>query len=181
MDCPRHAPAAQSGPVSTTPPAEPYSVEDLLRVIEVRYGEFAVLRLMVEKLKLQLLRRVRAQFGTSSEQLQASLIDEQSLSVATCKLVGTKAEAANAPTIDRSLPAYLPREAQVHRPETSADHHDAAGQPCGCIACGGRPSPNNSASASLKSLASPSSNSSGRAVGSALSHSSPRESSKALS
>ncbi|RCW63209.1 transposase [Pseudorhodoferax soli] len=26
----------------------------------------------------------------------------------------------------------------MHRPETSAAHHDAAGQPCGCTACGGR-------------------------------------------
>ena len=107
-------------------------------MIEARDGELAVLRLMVDKLKLQLLRRVRAQFGISSEQLQASLIDEQALPVATCKPVGTKAEAANAPTIDRSLPEHLPREAQVHRPETNAAHHDAAGQPCGCTACGGR-------------------------------------------
>ncbi len=107
-------------------------------MIEVRDGELAVLRLMVDKLKLQLLRRVRAQFGSSSEQLQASLIDEQALPVATCKPTGTKTEAANAPTIDRSLPAHLPREAQVHRPETNAAHHDASGQPCGCTACGWR-------------------------------------------
>ncbi len=107
-------------------------------MIEVRDGELAVLRLMVDKLKLQLLRRVRAQFGTSSEQWQTSLIDEQTLPVPTCKPVGTKTEAANASTIDRSLPAHLPREAQVHRPETNAAHHDAAGQPCGCTACGGR-------------------------------------------
>lgn len=124
--------------MSTQQPAEPHTIEGLLRALEVRDGELAVLRLMVDKLKLQLLRRVRAQFGTSSEQLQASLIDEQALPVPTCKPVGTKAEAANASTMDRSLPEHLPREAQVHRPATSAEHHDAAGQPCGCTACGGR-------------------------------------------
>lgn len=122
----------------TPPPTEPHTIEGLLRVIEVRDGELAVLRLMVDKLKLQLLRRVHAQFGTSSEQLQANLIDEQALPVTACKPAGTKAEAANTPTIDRSLPAHLPREAQVHRPGTNAAHHDAAGQPCGCTACGGR-------------------------------------------
>ena len=47
-------------------------------------------------------------------------------------------EAANAPALDRSLPVHLPREQQVHRPATTAAHHDMAGQPCGCSACGGR-------------------------------------------
>ena len=32
-----------------------------------------LLKLMVDKLKLQLLRRVRAEFGTSSEQLDAQI------------------------------------------------------------------------------------------------------------
>ena len=40
--------------------------------------------------------------------------------------------------MDRSLPAHLPREAHVHRPAATAAHHDSAGQPCGCSACGGR-------------------------------------------
>jgi transposase len=47
-------------------------------------------------------------------------------------------DAANAPQIDRKLPAHLPRETQVYRPETTCDHHDANDQACGCIACGGR-------------------------------------------
>ena len=47
-------------------------------------------------------------------------------------------EAANSAALDRSLPAHLPREQQVHRPATTAAHHDVAGQPCGCSACGGR-------------------------------------------
>lgn len=48
------------------------------------------------------------------------------------------AEAANAPAVDRSLPAHLPREHRLHRPATTGTHHDALGQPCGCNACGGR-------------------------------------------
>ena len=47
-------------------------------------------------------------------------------------------EAANAPAVSRSLPAHLPREPHVHRPPTTEAHHDTAGQPCGCSACGGR-------------------------------------------
>ena len=40
--------------------------------------------------------------------------------------------------IDRNLPAHLPREHHEHRPAATEAHHDAAGQPCGCSACGGR-------------------------------------------
>ena len=39
---------------------------------------------------------------------------------------------------DRRLPAHLPREPHTHRPETSAEHHAAAGQSCGCAESGGR-------------------------------------------
>ena len=46
--------------------------------------------------------------------------------------------AANSPAIDRGLPEHLPREPHVHHPQTTTDHHDATGQPCGCGACGGR-------------------------------------------
>ena len=49
-----------------------------------------------------------------------------------------KADAANTPEVDRSLPTHLPREAKVYRPEARDDHHDAKGQACGCTACGGR-------------------------------------------
>ena len=38
--------------------------------IEVRETEVVLLKLMIDKLKLQLLRRARAQFGPSSEQLE---------------------------------------------------------------------------------------------------------------
>lgn len=120
------------------PATQPHTVEGLLRVIEARDSELALLKLMVDKLKLQLLRRARAEFGTSSEQLdaQSSLIDH---TVAVpVKSQPVKPAAANAPAIDRSLPAHLPREAQVHRPEATDAHLDTAGQPCGCSACGGR-------------------------------------------
>ena len=121
------------------PNTQPHTVEGLLRVIEARDSELALFKLMVEKLKLQLLRRARAEFGTSSEQLaaQSTLID--SAVVPQVPPVASSAKpAANNPVIDRSLPAHLPREPQVHRPEATGAHHDSAGQPCGCSACGGR-------------------------------------------
>lgn len=109
-------------------------------MIEARDSELALLKLMVDKLKLQLLRRVRAEFGTSSEQLaaQATLIDSEVVLPAQPVAATAQLAAANTPAIDRSLPAHLPREAQVHRPEATAAHHDSAGQPCGCASCGGR-------------------------------------------
>ena len=58
--------------VSTATPSQP-SREELLRIIEARDSEVALLKLMVDKLKLQLLRRVRAEFGTSSEQWAAQI------------------------------------------------------------------------------------------------------------
>jgi transposase len=123
-----------SKPTHPTP-----TIDSLLRVIEARDSEVALLKLMVDKLKLQLLRRVRSEFGTSSEQLaaQINLIDSAAVP-ASPAAAAPKAAAANTPDIDRSLPAHLPREAQVHRPEATTAHHDTAGQPCGCTACGGR-------------------------------------------
>ena len=58
-----------------TPSTPPHTVDALLRVIEVREAEVVLLKLMIDKLKLQLLRRVRAQFGPSSEQLDDPQID----------------------------------------------------------------------------------------------------------
>ena len=120
-------------------PATPlHTVEGLLRVIEARDSELALLKLMVDKLKLQLLRRARAEFGVSSEQLDAQRTLIDNVAAVSANPQPVKVAAANAPAIDRSLPAHLPREAQVHRPEATAAHHDTAGQPCGCTACGGR-------------------------------------------
>ena len=94
-----------------------------------------------DKLKLQVLRRDRARFGASSEQMdspQIALIDGQPLDeLLRCRTPPEKG-AANTPEPDRKLPAHLPRDTKTHRPETTPDHHDANGQQCGCIACGGR-------------------------------------------
>ena len=49
------------------------TIEALLRVIAERDTEVALLKHMVDKLKLQLARRVREQYGRSSEQLDAQL------------------------------------------------------------------------------------------------------------
>ena len=128
----------------TTPiidPAAPHTVEGLLRVVEERDAEVVLLKLMVDKLKLQLLRSRRARFGSSSEQLddpQIALLDEEPLYEVPAPIVPAAPDAANAPQIDRKLPAHLPRESQVYPPETSTAHHDADGRPCGCTACGGR-------------------------------------------
>jgi transposase len=67
---------------SSDTPHAPHTVESLLRVLEARESEVAFLKLMVDKLKLQLLRRTRSQFGPSSEQLgdpQIALIEGEPL------------------------------------------------------------------------------------------------------
>ena len=88
------------------------TIDSLLRLVEVRDSEVALLKLMVDKLKLQLLRRARSEFGTSSEQLDAqiNLIDIAAVPAQPVPAAPAKAAPANAPEIDRSLPAHLPRE-----------------------------------------------------------------------
>jgi transposase len=122
---------------STAPP----TVEGLLRVVEEKEAEVALLKLLVDKLKLQLLRSARARFGASSERLddpQIALIEGVPLYELPAPRKPAKADAANTPEVDRKLPAHLPRDSKVYRPEASDDHHDAKGQACGCVACGGR-------------------------------------------
>lgn len=121
--------------------ATSHTVEGLLRVVQARDAEAAHLKLLVDKLKLQLLRSARARFGSSSEQLddpQISLLQAQPLYELAAPIAPVSPDAANATQIDRSLPVHLPREAHVYRPETSSEHHDRDGQPCGCTACGAR-------------------------------------------
>ena len=106
-----------------TPSQPPHTVDALLRVIEVREAEVVLLKLMIDKLKLQLLRRVRAQFGPSSEQLddpQIALIEGAPLYELAPAKKPAKVDAANTPEVDRKLPAHLPREAKDYRPETMA-------------------------------------------------------------
>ena len=124
-----------------TPTPTPHTVQALLRVVEQRDSEVALLKLMVDKLKLQLLRARRAQYGRSSEQLddsQIALIEGGPLYEAPAPQPAAKAPAANNEGVDRQLPAHLPRENHVHRPATTTAQHDTTGQPCGCTACGGR-------------------------------------------
>ena len=120
----------------------PHTVDSLLRVVEARDAEVALLKLLVDKLKVQLLRQMRARFGSSSEQLadpQMALIEGQPLyELSSVAKVPPKRDAANSEGFDRSLPAHLPRDNRIYRPEASDGHHDAAGQTCGCAACGGR-------------------------------------------
>lgn len=119
----------------------PHTVDSLLRVVQARDAEVALLKLLVDKLKVQLLRQVRARFGASSEQLddpQIALIEGLPLHELAPVAQTPKAQAANSEGFDRSLPSHLPRENHVYRPEASDARHDAAGQACGCSACGGR-------------------------------------------
>jgi transposase len=98
---------------------------------------------MVQKLKLQLARRNRTLFGTSSERFedgQGSLIEPVLLDeIAAAKTPAKPVSPAANTEIDRSLPAHLPRDEQVHRPETTAAHHDNDGH-----AASARTSPSNS-------------------------------------
>lgn len=129
---------------------------DALRlVVQARDAEIQMLRLLVQKLKLQLARRNRMIFGSASERfvdgtpaaqgslLEGELLDgigpKKAADAAVSPAANTVANsAANDKSVDRSLPPHLPREPHVHRPETTPEHHDAHGQPCGCGQCGGR-------------------------------------------
>ncbi len=124
-----------------TPSHSPHTVDALLRVVEKRDAEVALLKLMVDKLKAQLLRARCAQFGRSSEQwvdAQIALIEGEPLDEQAAAKPPAKAAAANDTSIERQLPAHLPRDSVVHRPATTHTHHDATGAACGCTACGGR-------------------------------------------
>jgi transposase len=123
-----------------SPESSPQSREELLRVIEARDAEVTLLKLTVRKLQMQLARRNRADFGSTSERfegLQGSLLETQPLDELRARRAAAK-PAANAPQIDRSLPDHLPREDRVHRPHTSDARPDPSGKACGCAACGGR-------------------------------------------
>jgi len=109
--------------------------------LRISHGEVQRLKLVVDKLTLQLARRQRALFGASSERFedpQISLLQALDEPAVLDELPRPKPPAANAGTLDRSLPDHLPREQQVIRPEATAAHHDDHGQACGCTACGGR-------------------------------------------
>lgn len=86
-------------------------------VVEERDAEVVLLKLMVDKLKLQLLRSLRARFGSSSEQLddpQITLLEGEPLYERPTPIAPGAVDAANAPQIDRKLPDHLPRDSQVY-------------------------------------------------------------------
>jgi len=113
----------------------PLTIDALLRVIAERDAEVALLKLMVDKLKLQLARRAREQYGRSSEQL-----DEQLTLISAEAPKACEASAAQPPRTkprkrrdQRKLPEHLPRETQVHYPKGYE-----VDTPCGCSECGGK-------------------------------------------
>ena len=119
----------------------PHTVEALLHVVGERDSEVAFLKLMIDKLTVQLLRARRAQYGRSSEQqddAQIVLIEGAPLYGHPASKASPKTVAANSEGIERQLPAHLPRENRLHRPAATEAMHDAGGNACGCTACGGR-------------------------------------------
>lgn len=133
-------------------PADQADGAQALRLlVQARDAEIVMLRLLVQKLKLQIARRDRMIFGSASERFadgtpgaQGSLLEGVVLDgigpkkAAEAPVSQAANAAANDKSVDRSLPVHLPREPQVHRPETTPDHRDAQGEPCGCGECGGR-------------------------------------------
>jgi transposase len=114
----------------------PLTIDALLRVIAERDAEVAVLKLMVDKLRLQLARRVREQYGSSSEQLDAQLTlitAEAPKAAPTDASPPAPGKKPRKPRRERKLPEHLPRETQVHYPKGYA-----ADTPCGCSECGGK-------------------------------------------
>jgi transposase len=119
-----------------SPPHTPLTVDALLRVIAERDAEVALLKHMVDKLKLQLARRVREQYGRSSEQLDAQLTLIAAVAPKACEASATQPPTTKPrkPRRDqRKLPEHLPRETRIHHPKGYA-----ADAPCACSECGGK-------------------------------------------
>ncbi|SEB26604.1 Transposase [Variovorax sp. YR216] len=111
------------------------TVDELLRVVAERDAEVALLKLTIDKLKLQLARRAREQYGTSSEQLgaQLALVPAEPAQPAPAAEPPKNKQRRKAGRKPRELPAHLPRETQVHYPK---GHGGDA--PCACSECGGK-------------------------------------------
>lgn len=92
----------------------PHTVDSLLRVVEAYEAKVALLKLLIDKVKLQVLRRDRARFGALSEQLnspQIALIEGQPPDELLASRTPPKKDAANTPEPDRKLPAHRIRPA----------------------------------------------------------------------
>ncbi len=116
----------------------PLTIDALLCVVAERDAEVALLKLLVDKLKAQLARRAREQYGASSERLDAqlTLIEAE---VPTAEPAQPHSAApppktrARRPRDQRQLPKHLPRETRIHHPAGYAVE-----APCGCSACGAK-------------------------------------------
>ena len=97
----------------------PLTIDALLSVIAERDAEVAHLKLMIDKLKAQLARRVREQYGRSSEQLDAQLTfitaDAPKASTGGAAAPASHTRPRKPRRDQRKLPEHLPRETQVHK------------------------------------------------------------------
>jgi transposase len=136
-----HDEGAHSKTVMSDTPHPVRTPQELECLLEASQAEVALLKLTVDKLTLQLLKARRAQYGRSSEQLndaQIALIEVGPLDEVALPKPALKVEAPNSGGAERHLPAHLPREERLYRPEATPAAHDAQGRACGCTSCGGR-------------------------------------------
>jgi transposase len=122
----------------------PDDVETLKRLLtekdaalEAIRGQLHSHKLEIERLRLQLARLRRMQFGRSSEalnatiaQLELRLEELEAAEAAVPTAAAAASSVAPRPPVRRALPAHLPRETHVH-PALPTD------QPCACPECGG--------------------------------------------
>jgi len=123
--------------------SRPRDPETLERLLAQREAELLEARLLVEKLKLEILLHKRARFGASSERLKEItqlelLVEELETERERIEPIAEAAQVAQdkcedeAPTrrpARKPLPAHLPRETEVHQPEDA--------KRCACEGCGG--------------------------------------------
>jgi transposase len=131
---------ASADPMKARLDALPSDVDALRLMVLELSGELTGASLLIEKMKLQIARLKKMQFGASSERAQRDLAQ---MELALEELETVEAEAAAAlPVGDqpgpatakakparRPLPGHLPRETVMHEP--------VADTSCGCPACGG--------------------------------------------
>ena len=142
----RKAPSPE--PLKARLDALPSDVDALRLMVLELSGELTGASLLIEKMKLQIARLKKMQFGTSSErsqrelgQLELALEELEAVEAETTAAlpVSDAPEPASEPASDRAkparrpLPAHLPRETVTHEPVVAS----AGGVACGCPACGG--------------------------------------------
>ena len=114
----------------------PDDVDALKRIIAGMAQDAIHAHTLIEKLRFELARLKRAQFGTSSERLSGridqlelaieALESDEAETLAAAPVVAEAIETAGAKPARRPLPAHLPREEVIHP------------GPCACPDCGGR-------------------------------------------